>query len=262
MRRANLSGYRWLFASRRKCDLCKPPFPALVLSRTVEESLPIISQYLNPSAARQERLGAKASPPAKQDNVASSYYQQSATYGLAPVTSVLARRDLVGLALELIPHFDGWSIRHQPCSPCWGILGWTLERWIWPDGWVGSLLGQAQDTAQCPATHAPVNLVSATMFRLHVLGPAEPRPSPLERSHVVGHEEPGASLTQNLNADPRRCHLGTRPLLVCWLDSTATTGSGKGFQTLRLSPTARVDGGLTLVSRSATLRRMRRQARG
>ncbi|KAL6409445.1 hypothetical protein AUP68_05819 [Ilyonectria robusta] len=41
-------------------------------------------------------------------------------------------------------------------------------------------------------------------------------------------------------------------------------GSGQGFQALRLSPLPQVDGGLTLVSRSATLPlpHGRRQAKG
>ncbi|KAF7533135.1 hypothetical protein G7Z17_g13559 [Cylindrodendrum hubeiense] len=37
-------------------------------------------------------------------------------------------------------------------------------------------------------------------------------------------------------------------------ESAMAAGSGKGFQALRLSPLPQVDGGLTLVSRSATLR--------
>lgn len=43
-----------------------------------------------------------------------------------------------------------------------------------------------------------------------------------------------------------------------------TAGSGQGFQALRLSPLPQVDGGLTLVSRSATLPlpHGRRQAKG
>ncbi|KAH7157511.1 hypothetical protein B0J13DRAFT_171751 [Dactylonectria estremocensis] len=88
-----------------------------------------------------------------------------------------------------------------------------------------------------------------------MFAPAEILPDPRQCSHVVGHEKPGASLTPNLNQHPRRCHLGTRPLLslgcLPWQRALARVS-----KLLRLSPQPQADGGLTLVSRSAKLRRM------